>query len=390
MVNCLNNVLDPVKHERILPSSIKKLCKLNSISKLVSHADVSIAMPKHLEKENIRVINAYQKLGIQLNSFNYRLNDIDPAKLNNEIDDILLNNPSTQSIPQTIISSVTDENSEKYPMLKTFKLLVEEIILKTSAVIIPGGISIHPKFYGHKDVVGEKRGFYDQDPRRTIFEFFLINACKTKGIPLLGICRGHQLINIYHDGILDRDSVGEIQLSKIRELASEQSPFSINVPQTAFFNHRQTVTKAGMGLIKTMSAQTVKDIDEEVERLNKHFKEAVETIQPGREFYEEMEATEIYDSAMHLLNNKSLAQTHIFEQLQFLEQENIVIASENQFGAPLISVQFHPEDFDEITGSTRVADKVGNLKILQTLALMANAYQSKMLVIRELKTLTGN
>lgn len=68
-------------------------------------------------------------------------------------------------------------------------------------VIISGGGDINPKFtdYGDSpllDCCAEERD---------IFEFALFKEARAKNLPILGICRGHQLINVALGGTLIRD-----------------------------------------------------------------------------------------------------------------------------------------------------------------------------------------
>ena len=65
-------------------------------------------------------------------------------------------------------------------------------------LLVPGGIDIDPSMYGEEmnGTSPETDISYDR------FEFRIIEYCIGKKIPILGICRGHQLLNIYHGGNL--------------------------------------------------------------------------------------------------------------------------------------------------------------------------------------------
>lgn len=64
-----------------------------------------------------------------------------------------------------------------------------------------GGVDIHPKYYGEEklDVCGEIH-----DPR-DVFEMWAIRHVLESGKPLIGICRGEQLINVALGGSLYQD-----------------------------------------------------------------------------------------------------------------------------------------------------------------------------------------
>ncbi|KFN48263.1 gamma-glutamyl-gamma-aminobutyrate hydrolase family protein [Arenimonas composti] len=69
------------------------------------------------------------------------------------------------------------------------------------ALILQGGSDIHPQFYG--EPIRHARGRID--PRRDRFELDLLAAFVEAGKPVLGICRGLQLINVAYGGNLYQD-----------------------------------------------------------------------------------------------------------------------------------------------------------------------------------------
>ncbi len=67
-------------------------------------------------------------------------------------------------------------------------------------LILCGGGDIHPKYF-HEEIDGSN----DIDPERDALEFALTRAFAEAGKPILGICRGHQVINVYFGGSLHQD-----------------------------------------------------------------------------------------------------------------------------------------------------------------------------------------
>lgn len=67
-------------------------------------------------------------------------------------------------------------------------------------VIIGGGDDIDPQLYA-----GDDPGTGHYDPQRDRFELAIIDAALKDGLPMLGICRGAQLINVAHGGDLFAD-----------------------------------------------------------------------------------------------------------------------------------------------------------------------------------------
>lgn len=77
-------------------------------------------------------------------------------------------------------------------------------------VIIGGGADIDPQRY-HQEPRVEAR----LDPARDELEYALIAGALERGLPLLGICRGAQLLNVHCGGTLHQD---------LREVFPEHSP----------------------------------------------------------------------------------------------------------------------------------------------------------------------
>src|SRR6185295_1684425 len=80
----------------------------------------------------------------------------------------------------------------------------DERIENCDGVILSGGVDIHPKYYKesiHYPGAPEK-GF---QTHRDDFEFSVLEKSLKKNIPVLGICRGLQLINVFCKGTLVQD-----------------------------------------------------------------------------------------------------------------------------------------------------------------------------------------
>ena len=74
----------------------------------------------------------------------------------------------------------------------------EQVLELIGGLVLTGGADIDPAFYGqqaHLETV-------DTVPERDVFEIALVNAAIERDLPVLGICRGMQLINVARGGTL--------------------------------------------------------------------------------------------------------------------------------------------------------------------------------------------
>ena len=67
-------------------------------------------------------------------------------------------------------------------------------------LLLPGGGDVHPSFFWH-----ENNGSANVDPSLDKAQFALLDAFARTGKPVLGICRGMQIINIYFGGNIIQD-----------------------------------------------------------------------------------------------------------------------------------------------------------------------------------------
>jgi len=78
----------------------------------------------------------------------------------------------------------------------------EEILREVDALVLSGGVDVDPRHFG-EGVVSEAN--VEIDPRRDQAELPLIRAALARDVPVLGICRGIQMINVAAGGTLHQD-----------------------------------------------------------------------------------------------------------------------------------------------------------------------------------------
>ena len=85
-----------------------------------------------------------------------------------------------------------------------------EVLQNGSGLVLTGGLDIHPQFYGQEvDPAAGVRTALARDE----MEFALVREALSRDMPVLGICRGMQLINVAFGGSLLQDIQGH-RLSK--------------------------------------------------------------------------------------------------------------------------------------------------------------------------------
>ncbi|MGT2887388.1 gamma-glutamyl-gamma-aminobutyrate hydrolase family protein [Streptococcus didelphis] len=118
-------------------------------------------------------------------------------------------------------------------------------------LILIGGQNVDPKFY-HEEKSIITDDFYLE---RDIFEMALIKAAIKQGKPILGICRGTQLMNVYLGGSLNQAIENHWQLEPINVVTHQItiSPTSVLQPiygEKTMVNsfHRQSIKELAKDL----------------------------------------------------------------------------------------------------------------------------------------------
>lgn len=76
-----------------------------------------------------------------------------------------------------------------------------EVIPWLDGLLLAGGTDIHPETYGQ---VMDPTRTEHPDPSRDRFEMALVREARLRGLPILGICRGFQMLNVAYGGSLDQ------------------------------------------------------------------------------------------------------------------------------------------------------------------------------------------
>lgn len=78
---------------------------------------------------------------------------------------------------------------------------LRRVLEMVDGLLLPGGVDVQPAIYGEAD----EPGLRAIDPELDALEIPLVQAAGRVGMPVLGICRGAQLINVAYGGALHQD-----------------------------------------------------------------------------------------------------------------------------------------------------------------------------------------
>jgi putative glutamine amidotransferase len=85
---------------------------------------------------------------------------------------------------------------------------VDRRLAFADGVLLPGGGDVSPALYG--EPVGST-AVYDVDDEQDAFDLAVAQWAITRGVPLLAVCRGWQLVNVALGGDLEQDMAGPHQ-----------------------------------------------------------------------------------------------------------------------------------------------------------------------------------
>ncbi|MEI9808751.1 MAG: gamma-glutamyl-gamma-aminobutyrate hydrolase family protein [Bacteroidota bacterium] len=131
------------------------------------------------------------------------------------------------------------------------------------AFVLSGGTDIHPKYYKSKKFAYPNAPFRFEE-KRDEFEIAIFKSAQKNGIPVLGVCRGFQLINCILGGKMKQDlgdGLNKIHKAEVKNQIQKDKAHGISIEPGTFMEricggdrfvvnsaHHQAVKKTGKGL----------------------------------------------------------------------------------------------------------------------------------------------
>lgn len=132
------------------------------------------------------------------------------------------------------------------------------------ALVLSGGVDIHPEFF--KGAITYPNQPKEWDMERDVFEQKLYQSAIENKQPILGICRGFQLINILNGGTLNQD-LGELNAThnkegikdKLHQVIIDENSLLFEITEatkdTVNSAHHQSISQLGKNLMPNCIAE---------------------------------------------------------------------------------------------------------------------------------------
>ena len=123
------------------------------------------------------------------------------------------------------------------------------LIAAVDALLLTGGVDLHPDLYGGEPVAEPMGGRYDT--RRDRFELALTHAARSAGAPILGVCRGMHVLNVAAGGTLVDHIDEHLDIDLRHEVVVEPASTLTDIVGSSVDTgslHHQAVAHVGAGL----------------------------------------------------------------------------------------------------------------------------------------------
>lgn len=156
------------------------------------------------------------------------------------------------------------------PVILPFESSTSDVVDRLDGLLLTGGQDVHPSEWGGdlsrvSDDADPRRDANVHDRERDAYEISLVHASVERRLPILGICRGHQVLNVALGGTLIED----VPIVDVIHAAEEAPPTAGHANHIVNFTegsvasgiygtsvqtnslHHQAVDRCGPGVVPT-------------------------------------------------------------------------------------------------------------------------------------------
>lgn len=136
--------------------------------------------------------------------------------------------------PQRIVNAVTDAGGLPMVLPLSDKDNAELFVSRVDAIILTGGSDVDPLLFGEEPSLL----IQNTEPHRDEFELAIIKAAREQNKPILGICRGLQLLNVAFGGTIFQDLsyYDGLELKHVQTTPYDAKVHSVKFEETSFLS----------------------------------------------------------------------------------------------------------------------------------------------------------
>lgn len=167
-------------------------------------------------------------------------------------------------LPRTYVESIIAAGSIPYILpVVTDKRIISRYLDSIDGLLLAGGVDPDPLYYGEEPLPG----MGEIDPERDYFEIELTREALNRPVPVLGICRGCQILNVVAGGTLIQD-LGEGYFKHLQDAPGWYPTHNVEIEENSLLNrvfnekiikvnsiHHQAIGKVGKGFRVTARAR---------------------------------------------------------------------------------------------------------------------------------------